>query len=218
MRHQLLPSGRVHYLPMHDYRGDGTAISLVNGKETRLQARKKVVDATFAETQVPSRTAPSFSVDPRVDLIPSNGLVNLERVSHCFVVIGAGKTAIDTVTWLLENGADPDRLTWSRPRDAWLLNRRTIQPNYEFFDETYGWLAAKFINCSADGIPRRRPHPIVQPGRRVPQYVRMCSPTFSGALVAKVETLLDNDNEKNVLTKPAPIPDMPADWIEIELN
>ena len=60
MRHQLLPSGRVHYLPMHDYRGDGTATSSINGKETRLQARKKVVDATFAETQVPSRTAPSF--------------------------------------------------------------------------------------------------------------------------------------------------------------
>jgi len=300
MRHQLLPSGRVHYLPMHEYRSDGTAISLINGRETRLQARKKVVDATVAETQVPARTPPSFPVDSRVDLIPPNGLVNLERVVHSFVVVGAGKTAMDTVIWLLENGADPDSLSWIRPRDAWLLNRRNVQPTYEFFDETYGWLAANmeaaasansvediflhlekagcmcridtgilpsmyrcaivseheleqlrrvtnvvrmghvcsispgkvtleqgelavdegalFINCSADGIPRKRPQPIFQPGRIVPQYVRMCSPTFSGALVAKVETLLDNDDEKNALTKPAPIPDVPADWVEIELN
>jgi hypothetical protein len=300
MRHELMPSGRMQYLPMHDYHSDGTATALIGGGKRTLKARRKVIDATVAETQVPSRTPPSFPVDPDVCFMPPNGLVHIDQTSRRFVVVGAGKTAIDTVIWLLENGADPDCIMWIRPRDAWLLNRRTIQPTYEFFDETYGWLTANmeaaaaartvddiflhleragcmfridterlpsmyrcaivseheleqlrrvtdvvrmghvrsisrqklvldggelsvpedtvFINCSADGIPRKQPQPIFRPGRIVPQYVRMCSPTFSGALVAKVELLFDNDGEKNALTNPAPIPDVPADWIQIELS
>ena len=75
-----------------------------------------------------------------------------------------------------------------------------------------------FVNCSADGIPRKKLGPIFQGETIVPQYVRTCSPTFSGALVAKVELLLDNDDEKNRLTLPTPIPDEPADWVDIELN
>jgi hypothetical protein len=75
-----------------------------------------------------------------------------------------------------------------------------------------------FVNCSADGIPRKPVQPIFQPGKIVPQYVRACSPTFSGALVAKVELLFGDDEEKNALTRPTPIPDSPADWVQIELN
>lgn len=300
MRHELLPTDRMHYLPMHEYVGNGEVVSLVNGHTTKVRASKKIVDATVAETQVPSRTPPSFAVDQGVALIPPNDLANLVRAATTYVIIGAGKTAIDTVTWLLENDVDPDRLTWIRPRDPWLLNRKMVQPSYDFFENTVGWLIANmeaaanassvddiflrlesagcmsrmdtsilptmyrcaivseleleqlrrvhdvvrmghvravspdkvtfdegeldvsrgavFVNCSADGIPRKPAEPIFQPGRIVPQYVRGCSPTFSGALVAKVELLFDNDEEKNALTKPTPIPDAPEDWVEIELN
>jgi len=300
MRHELLPTGRLRYLPMHLYSSDGKAVSLISGETKEVRARKKLVDATIAETQVPSRTPPTFSVAPEVRCIAPNELANLKQAPDSFVVIGAGKTAIDSVIWLLETGADPNRIRWIRPRDAWLLNRRSVQPTYEFFGDTYGWLAANmeaaahahsadeiflhleragvmcridpsvmptmyrcaivseyeleqlrrvtdvirmgrvgsispgqvkldqgnlsvdedtvFVNCSADGIPRKAAQPIFQPGRIIPQYVRMCSPTFSGALVAKVELLFDRDDEKNALTKPTPIPDVPFDWIEIELN
>ena len=32
MRHGLLPTGRMHYLPMHEYNGDGQAVSLISGQ------------------------------------------------------------------------------------------------------------------------------------------------------------------------------------------
>ncbi len=50
-----------------------------------------------------------------------------------FVVIGAGKTAMDACVWMLDNGVDPDRITWIVPRDSWVLNRANLQPGNEFF-------------------------------------------------------------------------------------
>src|SRR5262249_49804404 len=51
-----------------------------------------------------------------------------------YVVVGAGKTGIDTCLWLLGQGIAPDRLTWVMPRDSWLLDRATIQPGPLFAD------------------------------------------------------------------------------------
>lgn len=299
MRHQLLPTGRLTYLPMHNYKENGEAVSLLGGQTRRLHARKKIVDVSVADTQIPSRTPPSFKVADDAQLLAPNDLTRLTSVSDRFIVLGAGKTAIDTVTWLLSNGADPDAITWVRARDAWLMNRITLQPHYDFFAETFGALAdafdavmkfdnaddiflelerrgsmrridtsvtptmfrcaivserelaetrrvrdvvrlgrvqaiekgkitlahgvrevspdAIFVNCSACGIPRKPPQPIFQPGKIVPQYVRMCSPTFSGALAAKLELSLVNDADKNALARPVPIPNAPADWLGIQL-
>ena len=50
-----------------------------------------------------------------------------------FVVIGAGKTGMDACIWLLENGAEPDRIRWIVPRDSWILNRANLQPGNDFF-------------------------------------------------------------------------------------
>jgi hypothetical protein len=44
-----------------------------------------------------------------------------------YVIVGAGKTAIDACLWLLENGVDPDAITWVKPREAWVLNRYFTQ-------------------------------------------------------------------------------------------
>lgn len=60
-----------------------------------------------------------------------------------FVIIGAGKTAMDVGVWLLGSGADPDSITWIVPRDSWLLDRARIQPGLEFFDTTLGAQAAQ---------------------------------------------------------------------------
>jgi hypothetical protein len=45
-----------------------------------------------------------------------------------FTILGSGKTALDACTWLLDNGVDPDRIRWVRPRDAWLTPRAVFQP------------------------------------------------------------------------------------------
>ncbi len=143
MRQKLLPSGRVRYFPMSDYRGDGRFISLLSGQETRINIRRKTVDATFYGTTVPSTHTPRYAVEAGVRLVTPNALPQLwmdraaDRPSR-YVIIGAGKTAMDVGVWLLGSGADPQSISWVMPRDSWLLNRLRTQPGIEFFDETIG--------------------------------------------------------------------------------
>jgi hypothetical protein len=44
-----------------------------------------------------------------------------------YVVIGAGKTGIDTCGFLLQHGVHPDKISWIMPRDSWHYNRAMIQ-------------------------------------------------------------------------------------------
>jgi hypothetical protein len=90
--------------------------------------RRKLVDATYLETPVPSLHSPSFTVDPDVRFMPVNDLVSVNKPGSGFTIIGAGKTAMDACTWLLDNDVDPDLIRWIRPRDAWLLDRAFLQP------------------------------------------------------------------------------------------
>jgi hypothetical protein len=45
--------------------------------------------------------------------------------------------------------------------------------------------------------------------------VRLCQPTFSGALIAHVEAAYRDDAEKNRICTPVPPPDTPADWVRL---
>lgn len=138
MRHRFLPSGRVKYFPMCKYQGDGKFTSIVSGKEYSVTVNRKTVDATFLKTSVPSTHTPSFPIAESVNFIPCNDLVKLKEKPSDFVVVGGGKTGIDTCLWLLEQGVDPDLITWIMPRDAWLLDRKNTQPTEEFFFDTIG--------------------------------------------------------------------------------
>jgi NAD(P)-binding Rossmann-like domain len=153
MQHKLLPSGRVSYHPMCNVvvndSDDKEFESLLNGRRTRVIVRKKVVDAAYSSPVVPSTHTPRFRVDAGVRLVPPNALPQLwshpatRPTTHTtlprhFVIIGAGKTAMDTGVWLLGAGAAPDSIHWVMPRDSWLINRVTAQPGMEFFDEAIG--------------------------------------------------------------------------------
>ena len=48
------------------------------------------------------------------------------------MIVGAGKTAMDACLWLLRHGVAAARLTWIKPRDAWVLDRGAIQPGSQF--------------------------------------------------------------------------------------
>ena len=48
------------------------------------------------------------------------------------MIVGAGKTAMDACLWLLRHGVSPQRLTWIKPRDSWILDRAAIQPGSQF--------------------------------------------------------------------------------------
>lgn len=131
LEEQFLPSGRVRFLGMHDYLGkDGEGhhvTSLLTGEQTTIRARK-LVDATYIESEIPSRHMPAYSVAAGVHFVAPNRLVDLDAPPGGFTVIGAGKTAMDTCNWLLDGGVDPDRIQWIRPRDPWLFDRASFQP------------------------------------------------------------------------------------------
>ena len=128
----LVPSGQVRFFGMSDYVGDYSDehrfVSRLTGEETTVRVRRRIVDATYLETPVPSTHTPSFRVDPDARLIPVNGLVDVTGPASGYTIIGAGKTAIDACLWLLDNRVAPDAIRWIRPRDAWLLDRRRQQP------------------------------------------------------------------------------------------
>ena len=144
MQTRLLPSGRVSYHPMCNYLGDGVFESILSGQRTQVRVRKKTVDATYYSPPVPSTHTPKFTVAPNVRLVAPNALPQLWQGGgkaappRHFVILGAGKTAMDAAVWLLQSGADRDRIQWVVPRDSWLINRLTTQPGIEFFQDVFG--------------------------------------------------------------------------------
>ena len=144
MKHQFLPSGRVQYFPMCEYKGNNKFTSMISGEQFEVTVRKKIVDCTYLNTSVPSTHTPNFTIAPEVQFMPLNDLPKIKTPPAGFVVIGGGKTGIDACLWLLENRVDPDKITWIISRDAWLLDRRNTQPTEEFFNNTIGAQAAQF--------------------------------------------------------------------------
>ena len=129
MHQHLLPTGRVSYFPMSEYLGDGR-IRTLGGDDLDVAARR-IVDSTFVGITVPSMRRPPYEVAQGVDCIPPNDLPR--RAAHDrYVIVGAGKTSMDTCLWLLRHGIAAERLTWIKPRDSWLLNRANIQPGPQF--------------------------------------------------------------------------------------
>jgi hypothetical protein len=148
----LLPSGQVRFLGSTDYRGEDTdghhVVSQLTGEETTVTVRRKVVDATYVESSIPSRHTPPFRIDEGVRLVPPNDLVELGNPARGFTVLGAGKTAMDTCTWLLDAGVDPDRIRWIRPRDPWLFERDFMQPLS--LVGSYMQLQARWVRAAAE--------------------------------------------------------------------
>lgn len=143
----LLPTGRVRYHPMCDYRGGGRFVSMLSGDETQVKVNRKIVDATYYGTTVPSTHTPKFEIDGAAWFAAPNALPDLwksaDNMPRHYCILGAGKTAMDVGVWLLESGASPDHISWVMPRDSWLLNRQNTQPGAEFFHETIGTQAAQ---------------------------------------------------------------------------
>lgn len=162
LRQQLLPSGRVDYRPLcHWHDGEREIEHLFTGERTRVVVRRKVVDAACLSPAVPATHARRFSVAAGARVVPPGVLPQLGTPGapsaqagaqatppRHFCVIGAGKTAMDTLTWLLQAGVPPAALHWVVPRDSWLINRATTQPGEEFFHESIGGQARQMRACA----------------------------------------------------------------------
>lgn len=111
---------------------------------------RRVVDATYTRVMVPSMRPPPYQVAPGIKCVPPNDLPR-HAARERYVIVGAGKTGIDTCLWLLGHGIAPDRLTWIMPRDSWLLDRATIQPGSLFADRIKAGFTAQLRAISDAG-------------------------------------------------------------------
>ncbi len=88
---------------MCDYHGDGNFVHKLTGEEFHVESGK-TVDCTYLNTTVPSTHTPNFEVAEGVDFMPLNDLPNLVAAADRYVIVGGGKTGIDAILWLLEQG------------------------------------------------------------------------------------------------------------------
>lgn len=129
MRHHFLPSGRVRYFPGCEYLGERRFASRLADASWQVQVRRKLVDTTYIEGGVPATSAPAFEVAEGVRCVPAGDIARMRERPERFVVIGAGKTAMDACVWLLEQGVPAARIRWIKPREGWWPNRRFFQPH-----------------------------------------------------------------------------------------
>ena len=94
MQERFLPSGRVRYLPMTEYLGDGRLRSLLSGSVEEVLFRKIVT--THFNTEVPSTHTPSFELAEGVTMVTPNVLPAVAARYRSYVVLGGGKTSMDT--------------------------------------------------------------------------------------------------------------------------
>jgi putative NAD(P)-binding protein len=125
---RLEGTGRVRFLAGHEHVGDGAVRELATGEVHEVAVRRRVVDARYLEASVPATHTPTFEVAPGARVVPVNDMPEAASSTTRFAVLGAGKTAVDACTWLLDNGVAPDRISWIRPREAWFLDRAAFQP------------------------------------------------------------------------------------------
>ncbi|UJA21566.1 NAD(P)-binding protein [Thermoleophilia bacterium SCSIO 60948] len=131
---RLAATGRVRLLTGHEHlgpdsgEGSETVRNLETGALEHIAVSRKVVDARYLEASVPATHEPSFEVDAAADVVPVGELPAAARPGALYTVLGAGKTAVDACTWLLDNDVDPERIRWVRPREMWFHDRAQFQP------------------------------------------------------------------------------------------
>ena len=124
--------GQCVYLPHQNNEQDLVAIlnSLCITNQSIKVSYQTLVDTTYMQITVPSVTLPKYEIDPQANVVPINALASLGQPYEHFVIIGAGKTGIDAILYLLTMGVDPQNVTWIMSQDAWLYNRGHAHPEY----------------------------------------------------------------------------------------
>ena len=147
MQEHFLPTGRVRFFPCSEYAsGEGDRhhfVSRLTGAKQEVRVRRKLVDTAYLEGDIPATSKPPFEVDEGVQCIPAGDVARLNERCRTFVVIGAGKTAMDTCVWLLTNGVPASSIRWVKPREGWWLNRRFHQP-HTLLPEFYAGIGLQF--------------------------------------------------------------------------
>jgi len=120
---KLIATGRVRYFPRCTADGGSITAVLNPACSWKVDVRRKVVDATYARVRVPAAADLPYAVEGGVTVVAPSQLSSISRPHPQYVVIGGGRTAMDTVLWLLSEHVAPDQVCWVRPREAWLISK-----------------------------------------------------------------------------------------------
>ncbi len=89
-----------------------------------------MVDASEDAPPIPHQHAPRFSSEPNIHLAtPFSLLSELEHPENLhenFCVLGAGKTAVESIFCLRQHGVAVDQIIWVVPRDPWSILRGSL--------------------------------------------------------------------------------------------
>ncbi len=71
-----------------------------------------------------------------------------------------------------------------------------------------------FVDCTASALENvvGKSVPVFGPGHIALQMIRLCQPTFSGALIGHIEVAVTDDADRQALTSAVPMPDTVAGW------
>eukprot|EP00413_Alexandrium_margalefii_P005668 CAMPEP_0204517758 /NCGR_PEP_ID=MMETSP0661-20131031/3835_1 /ASSEMBLY_ACC=CAM_ASM_000606 /TAXON_ID=109239 /ORGANISM="Alexandrium margalefi, Strain AMGDE01CS-322" /LENGTH=478 /DNA_ID=CAMNT_0051523171 /DNA_START=78 /DNA_END=1514 /DNA_ORIENTATION=- len=154
---EFAESGNVEFFPMCTFR-DGRVESLVRPDRVwTIPSKCKIVETAFTRVQVPFARPPPFEVGSGATVVPPNVLPSIVPPPSLHCVIGAGRTAIDVVLWLLSRGANPSKIKWVMPRDHWFMRREAIdgkqllKATVDFCREAVN---AKSVAGMVDGLER----------------------------------------------------------------
>ena len=130
---RMLASGRVHFLSKSECRetdnGRATVVSLLDDQcRTEITVTTCVANAAYMDVQVPATHGPRYEVAEQVNIIPINALPQVREPWQKYVIVGAGKTGMDAILFLLDRGVAAGKIRWIVPNDAWLWDRPSIQP------------------------------------------------------------------------------------------
>lgn len=147
-------TGRVRYFPLCDCSVEAAAAAAASGESLggapgmrvsfqslvssactyNVTVRRKFVDTTYLNIVVPSMRPPPYSVESGATVVSCNAVAT-GTAGRRFTILGAGKTAMDTIVFLLRRGVPAGSLTWIVPGDAWLVNREYVRghTSHKFF-------------------------------------------------------------------------------------
>jgi len=125
----MIARGQATFLSECNYH-NGDVVPL-NDKSTRykINIKRKLVDSTYMNVEVPSTHKPNFKVSPHANFIPPNDIPNMDLSLDEYVIIGAGKTSMDSALHLLKSGVHPGKITWAISNDMWIWCRDFFEPH-----------------------------------------------------------------------------------------
>ena len=138
---EKVASGQLDFFPKCDYNfgqkvgpnNVHTFTSIDGENKYTVQVNEKLVNGVLGECKIPSQCPPQFPIANGIKMITPNQLYDEHQARIVaggsasgtkYVVLGCGKTAMDSVVYLLREMKIPsDKISWVIPADVWMLAR-----------------------------------------------------------------------------------------------